>query len=118
MIRDPLKYLWDASEVAAAITEFTQGKTAAEYAESDLLRSAVERQFEIIGEALAQFEKTDPTIAGRIPNLRSIVGFRNILVHGYAIVDDDIVWRIVQEDLPRLRQAIDQLLTAEKPRGQ
>ncbi len=102
MIPDSLKCLWDAREAAAAIVTFTQGKTATDYAESELLRSAVERQFGIIGRALAQFEKVDPTTAGQIPNLRNIVRF-----------DDDIVWRIVQEDLPRLRRLVEKLLDAD-----
>lgn len=114
MIRDKLKYLWDAREAAAAIMSFTQGKTAADYSGSHLLRSAVERQFEIIGEALAQFERIDPATARRISDLRGIIGFRNILVHGYAIVDDDIVWRTVQDDLPRLRAVIENLLGGGK----
>jgi len=113
MIPDSLKCLWDAREAAAAIVTFTQGKTATDYAESELLRSAVERQFGIIGRALAQFEKVDPTTAGQIPNLRNIVRFRDTLIHDYAIVDDDIVWRIVQEDLPRLRRLVEKLLDAD-----
>jgi len=113
MIHDSLKCLWDAREAAAAIVTFTQGKTATDYAESELLRSAVERQFGIIGRALAQFEKVDPTTAGQIPNLRNIVRFRDTLIHDYALVDDDIVWRIVQEDLPRLRRLVEKLLDAD-----
>ncbi len=113
MKRDPRKYLWDARDAADAIASFTQGKTAADYAESDLLRSAVERQFEIIGEALAQLAKRDSAMAKQIPELRSIVGFRNILMHGYAVVNHEIVWRTVQEDLPHLRTVLDALLGAE-----
>jgi len=113
MIPDSLKDLRDAREAAAAIVTFTQGKTATDCAESELLRSAVERQFGIIGRALAQFEKADPATAGQIPSLRNIVRFRDTVIHDYAIVDDDIVWRIVQEDLPRLRRAIGKLLDAD-----
>jgi uncharacterized protein with HEPN domain len=52
-----------------------------------MLRSAVERQFEIIGEALSQLAKIDPAVAARIPDLRRIVGFRNVLIHGYDRMD-------------------------------
>jgi len=52
-----------------------------------MLRSAVERQFEIIGEALGTLARIDATIAARNPELRDIVAFRNILIHGYAILD-------------------------------
>ena len=52
-------------------------------------------------------------MAKQIPELRSIVGFRNILMHGYAVVNHEIVWRTVQEDLPHLRTVLDALLGAE-----
>jgi uncharacterized protein with HEPN domain len=52
MLRDPRAYLWDAREAAGATLEFVAGKTFEDYAGNRLLRSAVERQFEIIGEAL------------------------------------------------------------------
>jgi uncharacterized protein with HEPN domain len=67
-----------------------------------LLRSAVERQFEIVGEALNRLSKEDPTAAERIPDLPHIVAFRNILIHGYAMVDDRIVWEVVTTQLDHL----------------
>ena len=60
-----------------------------------MLRSAVERQFEIIGEACDQLAKTAPTLAERIPDLRRMVDFRNVLAHAYAIVDDALVWQAI-----------------------
>jgi uncharacterized protein with HEPN domain len=59
-----------------------------------MLRAAVERKFEIIGEALGQFAKRDTSTAARIGEHRRIVAFRNILVHGYADVDDRLVWTL------------------------
>jgi uncharacterized protein with HEPN domain len=76
------------------------------YSESEVVRSAVERKFEIIGEALAQLAKREPKIANRIPNFREIISFRNILIHGYAAIDDDRVYRITQGSLRRLRDAV------------
>ena len=76
------------------------------YSESEVVRSAVERKFEIIGEALAQLAKREPEIANRIPNFREIISFRNILIHGYAAIDDDRVYRITQGSLRRLRDAV------------
>ena len=111
MRRDPRAYLWDVQECAAAIAEFTRGKTLDNYLTDAMLRSAVERQFEIIGEALSQLSKMAPEIAGRIPDLAAIVGFRNILIHGYAVVKHPTVWKAIQDDLPRLHDCAVQLLS-------
>ena len=61
MQRDPRACLWDVRQAAAAITEFTAGIDAAGYRASPLIRSAVERQFEIIGEALNRLLKEAPS---------------------------------------------------------
>jgi uncharacterized protein with HEPN domain len=82
-----------------------------DYLEDRMLRSATEREFEIIGEALNQLSKVSPAIAARIPELPHIVAFRNLLSHGYAHVDDPTVWRAAQEDLPRLLDQVAALLT-------
>lgn len=75
------------------------------------MRSAVERQFEIIGEALAQLAKVDETIVARIGEHRRIIAFRNILIHGYADVDDRLVWDIVQGKLPVLHREVKAILS-------
>ena len=79
-----------------------------------MLRSAVERRFEILGKALGRFAKTSPELASGIPDLKDAVAFRNLLIHGYASVEDDLVWRTITEDLPRLREAIAGLLDQVK----
>jgi len=71
-----------------------------------VLRSAVERQFEIIGEALAQLARIDAATAQKVPDLRQIIGFRNVLIHGYATVDPARVWRVIADNLPPLRAAL------------
>ena len=60
----------------------------------------MERQFEIIGEALSQAQRFFPAISGRITNEQQIIAFRNRLVHGYATVRRALVWDIVQASLP------------------
>jgi uncharacterized protein with HEPN domain len=104
------KYVWDALQAANRIARFTAGKSFQDYQADDLLRSAVERQFEIIGEALSQFRGVDPDAAAAIPDLPRIVAFRNILIHGYASVDDRLVWGVVEANLQSLRNALDNLL--------
>lgn len=110
MPRDPRAYLWNVHEAAEAILEFTEGKAFEDYAGDRMLRSAVERQFEIIGEALNQLCKIDPGWAGRIPDAPQTVAFRNLLIHGYASVKDNTVWRTVKDSLPALHSAVSELL--------
>jgi uncharacterized protein with HEPN domain len=110
MRRDGRAYLWDAIRAAEAIADFTRGKSYEEFAQDLLLRSAVERQFEIIGEALSQLARGNPAIAEKIPDIRRIIAFRNILVHGYAAIDREMVWRVVQENLPQLTAVLSTLL--------
>jgi uncharacterized protein with HEPN domain len=111
MEHDSRTFLWDAQASADAILEFIAGHTAEKYFANAMMRAAVERHFEIIGEALNRFAKNSPEIAATIPNLDRAVAFRNLLIHGYASIDDAIVWRTAQEDLPILRQAIATILT-------
>ncbi|MFC9252731.1 HepT-like ribonuclease domain-containing protein [Amycolatopsis thailandensis] len=55
-----------------------------------------------MGEALNQLSKVDSVLAGQVPDLGRIVAFRNILIHGYATVDDALVWQVLTERLPGL----------------
>jgi uncharacterized protein with HEPN domain len=110
MERDPRAFLWDVQQAVVAIQEFTHGMDSTSYADSALVRSAVERQFEIIGEALNRLSKAAPDLAQEVPNLREIIGFRNILIHGYASVDHGRVWQISVELAPKLKLAVSALL--------
>ncbi len=110
MPRSLRAYLWDIQQAASGILAFTEGKRLGDYEEDAMLRAAVERNFEIIGEALSQAQRFFPEIAGRVTNDQQIIAFRNRLVHGYATVKHALVWDIVQTNLPRLREEIAQLL--------
>jgi uncharacterized protein with HEPN domain len=72
--------------------------------------SAVERQFEIIGEAFTGLRRSAPELANAIPDLPRIVAFRNVLIHGYATVDDQLVWGVVEGDLPILLDTLARML--------
>jgi uncharacterized protein with HEPN domain len=91
--RDAKSLLWDAREAAEVIAAVTAGKSFADFDGDIVLRTAVERQFEIIGEALAQLARIDAAMAQKVPDLRQIIAFRNVLIHGYATVDPARVWR-------------------------
>ena len=117
MRRDPKAYLWDAHEAIGAILEFALGRNLEDFQQDLMLRSAVKRQFEIVGEALNQLGRHNQDLADRIPNLGQVVAFRNILVHVYATVDPERVWLIVHESLPGLLETLRQLLEEEPPRS-
>ena len=110
MQRDPRAFLWDVRESVLAIQQFTAGMDAAAYAGNAMAQAAVERKFEIIGEALGQLAKVDASMAARIPDLPQIVAFRNQLIHGYATVNVGTVWNITQNALPVLLSAVHSLL--------
>jgi uncharacterized protein with HEPN domain len=105
------KYLYDVQSAATTLAGFVDGCDWAEYQRNAMLRAAVERQFEIIGEALAQLGRHDMALLARVEHHRQIIAFRNILIHGYAEVDDALVWDVVQSRLEPLHQQINELLT-------
>jgi uncharacterized protein with HEPN domain len=110
MQSDPRAFLWDVRESALAIQAFISGMDVAAYGANAMAQAAVERKFEIIGEALNQLTKVDATLAARIPDLPQIVAFRNQLIHGYATVNVGTVWNIAQNALPTLLAAVQSLL--------
>ncbi len=107
------KRLLDALEACRAIQGFVAGRTFADYERDLMLRSAVERQFEIIGEALNHAEIEQPELTTLIPDLRRIVGLRNRIIHGYDSVDDQLLWQTVQSHVPSLAQQLEQLLASD-----
>lgn len=107
---DARALLWDAHRAAELIRGFVAGRTWDDYRADAMVRSAVERQFEIIGEALNRLSQVDPAVAAKIVDLRRIVAFRNVLVHGYATIDDLIVWEVATERLGDLTETLARLL--------
>jgi uncharacterized protein with HEPN domain len=95
----------DALGAIEAIGDFLAGAELDRYLADRMLRAAVERQF-IIGEALGVLRRLDPATAELIPDLAEAVRFRNVLVHGYAIVTDDRVWATAVDHLPALRTSL------------
>ena len=105
------KYLYDIQRAVELLRAFTSGRTLADYEGDAMLRSAVERQFAIIGEAMTHLARVDESAAGRISHHERIIAFRNILIHGYADVDDRLVWDVLTTNLPTLGSEVDALLT-------
>ena len=104
------KYLYDIRMACDLLVEFTSGKALDDYEADILLRSAVERQFEIIGEAMNKLAGVDETTVRRITNHRRIIAFRNVLIHGYAEVDDRLVWNVIETNLAILRRDVNAVL--------
>jgi uncharacterized protein with HEPN domain len=77
-----------------------------EYCDSELVKAAVERKFAIIGEALIRLREDYPAFLERISDTEKIIGFRNVLVHGYDIIDDATVWSAIQSNLATLSPII------------
>ena len=112
MQRDPRVLLHDVGQALARIRRFVQGRTFADYAADELLRSAVERQLAIVGEALWRLRSIDPSAATGIRDLERIVAFRHVLVHGYASVDDKLVWGVIESRLDGLGSDVSASLAA------
>lgn len=102
MRRESAAHLWDAAEAAQLICEFTRRKTLMTFGSDVLVRSAVERQLEILGEALNRLRRGDPDTSMRVPDLDKIVGMRNIIAHEYGTIDYEIVWSAVTTSIPPL----------------
>jgi len=104
------KHLEDIRRAAALLGEFNHGRSFEDYTADAMLRSAVERQFEIVGEALSRLNKSDPDTAELIPDYRRAITFRNILIHGYDVLDHRVVWDVLQHHLPKLAETVQGLL--------
>ena len=110
MADELLKHLYDIREATAAIFRFVRSKTFDDYEQDELLRSGIERKFEIIDEALNRIRRDDPTLLDKIREHRNIVSFRNILAHGYDSLDNRIVWGIIEEDFGKLLADVERLI--------
>lgn len=115
MRSDPRVLLEDIDQAGSDLERFIENMDNTAYVADVQTQAAVERKFEIIGEAMNQLHKTHPEIAERIPRLRQIIDFRNLLIHGYKHVKPDRVWDYVKNDLPQLRQVVRGLLTELGP---
>jgi uncharacterized protein with HEPN domain len=112
MSRSAADLLTDIRTACELIQQFTTGRGLPDYTADAQLRSAVERQFIVTGEALAQLERLDPAVVAPITDYRKVIAFRNILVHGYSTIDDHIVWSVIQSHLPVLRREVEAVMVS------
>jgi uncharacterized protein with HEPN domain len=104
-------HLWDAAEAARLVHEFGGGKAEAEFNSDLVIRSAIERQLEILGEALNRLRRDDADTAARVPGLERIVGMRNVIAHEYGAIDYEILWRATTVEIPVLIPILNELVS-------
>jgi len=110
MPRSAAAYLADILDACDAVQGVLVGVDLATYQRTRAIRSSVEREFILIGEAVAAVGRTNPASLVQISHARMIVGFRNVLTHDDAAVDDATVFGVARSDLPVLRQECAALL--------
>jgi uncharacterized protein with HEPN domain len=109
-LRDPKKYLYDIINCSEFILELTKAKSVEDYKNDRVFRSALERELQIIGEAMLQLDRVSPETVEEISEHRSIIGFRHVLVHGYDSLDPDTVWNVVETKIALLLDQARKLL--------
>lgn len=103
------KYLLDVLNACEEVESFFDGKKIFADFQTDILRQrAVERNVEIMGEAMNQLMKHDPTIA--LPNAKAIIGTRNRVIHAYDNVTPEFLWSLVINHIPKLQLDVQQLI--------
>lgn len=106
-----LKCLYDIKFAIEEIDSFFVGRERRfeEYANDILLKRAIERDLEIIGEAMNRILKENPEI--EIDNARRVIGLRNQIIHGYDTVSEENIWGIIMIHLPKLQREVDLLIS-------
>lgn len=110
MQRDPLVYVDDAIKACELISQFIQGMREEDFYADAKTKAAVEREIEIIGEALNRIKAIDCDMLSKIDNWREIIGFRNVIAHGYDVVEDEIVWESITNDIPLLTSQLKDII--------
>lgn len=109
--RNVKKYLYDIKQSIDSINEYLgENRNFFRYQENKQLRRAVERELEIIGEAVNKALAIQPQLSDSIQDARRIVDLRNYVIHGYDKIDDIIIWGVISKNLPLLKNQIEQLL--------
>ena len=115
MRRNPAKFIFDMLDSCKFLLELTRGETVARYKSDRAFRGAVERELQIIGEAMMQLKSLDPQLAVRFTEHEQIIGFRHVLVHGYFDLNADLVWAVIADKLPILRSELELALRELPP---
>jgi uncharacterized protein with HEPN domain len=117
MPRSSCAYLIDIIDACEAVEAALHGVDQSHYENNRLIRSSVERELILIGEAVASLARLDPSLAAHISHARMIIGLRNLLTHEYAAIRDDTIWAIAVHDVPVLRAQCRALMEAMEGAG-
>ena len=109
-LRNPKKYLYDIVNCSEFVLQLTKEKTVDDYKNDRVFRSALERELQVIGEAMLQLDHISPETVEKISEHRNIIGFRHVLVHGYDSLDPDTVWNVVEIKIEILLNQAKELL--------
>lgn len=107
--KNPLFFLNDINESLDKIFNYTNGLTFSEFISSDITKDAVERNFEIIGEAVKNLSEEFRSNYPNIP-FRQIAGMRDKLIHDYFGIDYEIIWKTIKDKLPAFKNEITELI--------
>ncbi|GGZ66171.1 HepT-like ribonuclease domain-containing protein [Mesonia mobilis] len=107
-----LKWLFDIKIAIEEIDSYfeNQEKDFFKYRENIMLKRAIERNLEIIGEAMNRILKRDLSFESEISNAKAIIGLRNQVIHAYDNISDENIWSILINHLPKLKLEVDQLV--------
>ncbi|WP_312074766.1 DUF86 domain-containing protein [Chryseobacterium sp.] len=108
-----LKWLYDVDNAIFEIDSYFSGfpKDFLQYKQNIMLKRAVERDLEIIGEAVNKIIKKDNSYLIKISEAKSIIGLRNLVVHAYDSISDEIIWSVLLNHLPKLKSEIKLIIT-------
>ena len=109
------KHLFDALAAVRLAREFSMGLSLETLASNVLVRSAIERQLEILGEACLRAVQADPEIRQRLPEVAFAIGLRNKIIHGYDWIENAVVYDTLVHDLPVLEQRLTKELAEQPP---
>lgn len=107
------KHLFDALTAVRLAQEFSAGLSFDAFVSNVLVRSAIERQLEILGEACQRMVQADPDVRGRVPEIGFAIGLRNKIIHGYDRIENAVVYDTLMQDLPALVQSLTQELAKQ-----
>jgi len=110
-----LKWLYDIDFALIEIESYFDGKEKNffDYKKNTMLKRAVERDLEIIGEAINRILKRDPTFENKIKDAKAIIGLRNQVIHAYDNISDENIWSILINHIPKLKSEISRLIKSD-----